>query len=211
MFRPEYFRPKSLTRPIPASRFTLDAQQGIYTLDRKVTRYWHLSGNLAIPVAAADGAAPEIIKQYSATGGKVVFFVVERVGLMPLVPGKEVGDSNQVYLRGEVWVDAPATGLDGSQYAYHVEGYYLYVFKKPVWVDGQGLPLSSKVTDRSDPKLNLLPAAAFIDLTSVKGAYAAPGDRVALAASLAPSRLPAGVTGPKNSVYDPTKKMLPVI
>jgi hypothetical protein len=194
--------------PVPASRFTLDCQVGKYLTDRKVTVYYHDSGNVAVPVAAADGAAQEIIKQKAACGYKVVSFVVERFGLMPLVPGMEVGDPNSVYLRGRLWVDAPAINLDGGSYIYHVEGFYVYALKNPVWVNtAPGVPIGAKVTDRTDPRQNVIPVQAFIDPSGIKGGYSAPGDNLNIIVTQLKPKPPAMPT--RNSIADKTLTLVP--
>lgn len=164
----------------PTTRLTQDAQYGIYLTNSQVTVYAYNTGKTALPVAAADGTSAEIVQRHAKSGGKAVFFALERYGLMPLIPGVEESDSNIVFMGGHVAVSAPAITMDGYTYTYRVEGRYFYAFKVPVWVDTTtGLPMGSTTIDRTPPSQNVLPAALFVD-PGAAWAKRAPGDDPAL-------------------------------
>lgn len=182
-----------LADPIPRTRLSLDAQIGIYLVNSQVTVYAHDTGKAAIPVAAADGAALEIVQRHAKSGGKAVFFALERYGLKPIIPGVEESDANIVFLGGRVVAAAPAVAVDGYTYIYRVEGVYFYAFKVPVWVDSAaGLPVGSTTNDRTPPSQNTLPAALFVD-PGTAWAKTAPGDTTAILTETAGDNLASSV------------------
>lgn len=172
--------------PIPLTRFTGDSLIGLYLGDEEVTTYAHDTGQLAADVQGPAGTPCEIVQTAAPSMSKLVAFDVIRLGLLPLIPGPESGDSNQVYLQGEVNLRKQLT-LDGKKYVYQAWGWYLYTFKRPLTFGTDPLPLGSNVIDRTDPAKNVLPAAAFVDRERPLQGRRSPGDDRAVFKKLAPA------------------------
>ncbi len=167
-------------------RFTGDYQLGLYGENRMGTTYFQDSGQLALAVQGVAGTACEIVNVDAPSGGKLVQFQVTRFGLMPLFPGVEKSDPNVIYLCGQVYVDAPAVTMDENRYWYGVSGWYAYAFLKPLTFGVDPLPMGATTIDRTDPTLNVLPAAAAVDMQKpLKGQNAA-GDQTAIVNQLVP-------------------------
>lgn len=104
------------------------------------TRYFWNEGIIQGPVAKAlegDGkVAAEIIRVSGPHGGRVVTWVGERDGEVPVIPDPyDYDKENQALAHWEVTPESPDSDAGAQVQRFRISGIYIYIFRRPLRIE----------------------------------------------------------------------------
>lgn len=95
-----------------------------------VKMVWDHSGLVVSPVQGPIGTPSSVTRECAPWGEMIVRWSSKRVGLTPLIPSRDLGDANAVYMKGWVSFAAPGFFVDGTPCT-EIEGCYWYQLRLP--------------------------------------------------------------------------------
>jgi hypothetical protein len=133
---------------------------GSPTTKYSCTQFYAWNYGLAqMPVAGPVGTPARIVRLHAPSCTKVVAWVAERLGAIPVCPHTDTGSSNDVLIGKMIGLPVPGVIIDGTQ-VWQVAGVYSYALQVPP-SDNDPLTAGSGPFDPSPSTANVLQLGQF--------------------------------------------------